>query len=124
VGLKELAPGDSPVVDIVTIHGLDGDRELSWTAHDGVLWLKDLLPADIPDARIFTYGYDAATSEGPQLSKLTIHDHAEQLINKVVKERESDNTSSRPIIFIAYGMGGIVWKFVSTFTTRIFPDRI
>ncbi|KAF8526911.1 hypothetical protein BU17DRAFT_40185 [Hysterangium stoloniferum] len=54
VGLKELAPGDSPVVDIIAIHGLDG-QELFWTAHNGVLWLEDLLPADISDPRVLTW---------------------------------------------------------------------
>ncbi|KAF8526903.1 hypothetical protein BU17DRAFT_61881 [Hysterangium stoloniferum] len=123
-GLKELVPGNSPVVDIVAIHGLDGNRELSWTAHNSVLWLRDLLPADIPDARIFTYGYNAATSERLQLSKLTIHDHAEQLINKVVQERESDNTSSRPIIFIAHSMGGIVLKFALILANKFNKDHL
>jgi hypothetical protein len=42
---------------IVAIHGLDGDREISWM----VLWLRDLLPKEIPYARTLSYGYNANT---------------------------------------------------------------
>ncbi|GLB39606.1 hypothetical protein LshimejAT787_0701160 [Lyophyllum shimeji] len=44
LGIKVLASGDDPTVDIVAIHGLSGDREAAWTAStNGVLWLRDLL---------------------------------------------------------------------------------
>jgi hypothetical protein len=48
-------------VDIVALHGITGDAYDTWTAADNkVLWLRDFLLEDLPGARVFTYGYDAA----------------------------------------------------------------
>jgi len=113
LGILSLAEGVSPIVDIVAIHGLDGDRESSWKAKNNKMWLKDhdMLPARIKNARILTYGYDVATWGTELHSDLTLHDHAESLITKLVSYRELTRTSDRPIIFIAHSMGGIVLKF-------------
>jgi hypothetical protein len=73
---------------IVAIHGLDGYREESWTAKNNVLWLRDLLPSEIPAARILTYGYDANTRGKEQLNNQTLFDHAETLILKLVMFRK------------------------------------
>lgn len=41
---------------------MNGDRLKSWTAKEShTMWLQDLLPADIPNIRIMTYGYHADT---------------------------------------------------------------
>ncbi|CCA76739.1 related to LipA and NB-ARC domain protein-Aspergillus clavatus [Serendipita indica DSM 11827] len=81
LGFLELAPGIDPV-DIVAVHGLDGHREETWTTEDGILWLCDLLPSDLPNARILMYEYDADT-----------------------------RYPRRPIIFIAHNLGGILVKW-------------
>ncbi|KAF1924628.1 uncharacterized protein M421DRAFT_36145, partial [Didymella exigua CBS 183.55] len=44
-------------VDIVAIHGLNGDAYTTWQHENGTLWLRDLLPNDLPGSRVFTYGY-------------------------------------------------------------------
>jgi hypothetical protein len=44
-------------VDIVAVHGLNGDSYSTWTHHNGSLWLKDFLPDSLPGCRVFTYGY-------------------------------------------------------------------
>jgi hypothetical protein len=46
---------------LIAIHGLDGHREESWTHENGVLWLRDLIPQKIPNARVLTYGHPART---------------------------------------------------------------
>ncbi|KAH2697219.1 hypothetical protein KXW03_009190, partial [Aspergillus fumigatus] len=48
------------VFDLVAIHGLNGDPVNTWThTETEVMWLRDLLPAAIPDIRIMTFGYNA-----------------------------------------------------------------
>lgn len=51
-------------VEIIAVHGLNGHRKRTWTHVDKatksiVLWLRDLLPKEVPGARIYTYGYNA-----------------------------------------------------------------
>lgn len=59
LGLLELEGPDDASVDIVFIHGVAGDRVQTWTRKHGVFWPKDLLPKDIPSARVWTWGHDA-----------------------------------------------------------------
>lgn len=47
------------VVDIIFVHGLNGDIIGTWTHQNGTCWPKDHLPHSIPGARIFSYGYDS-----------------------------------------------------------------
>jgi hypothetical protein len=43
-------------LDIVAVHGLNGDYYKTWT-HDNKLWLRDFIPKDLPGVRVFSYGY-------------------------------------------------------------------
>jgi len=109
LGIKELAPNISAIVDIIAIHGLDGHREASWTDEKtSVLWLRDLLPHDIQGIRVLTYGYDANTRGVHPLSSLRLNDHAENLMSSLAQFRKA--TPERPIIFVAHSLGGIVLK--------------
>lgn len=72
---------------IVAVHGLDGKREESWTAKNGVNWLRDLLPSDIPQARIFAWGYEAKTHGTSSIKNQTIYDHAKNLVSDLCLER-------------------------------------
>jgi len=112
-GIHVLVPGVNPVVDIVAIHGLDGHIEQSWTADNGILWLRDLLPEQVPQARILTYGYDAYTRGRDQLADESVHDLAKDLVSSLATERRISDTERRPIIFVAHSLGGIVLKSVS-----------
>jgi len=114
---------------IVAVHGLDGKREKSWTAKNNVNWLQDLLPTDIPQARIFSWGYEAITHSTSSIKTQTIYDHARNLVSDLCRERgltevpqaylgtvhELNNaqTRRRPIIFVAHSLGGVVVKSVS-----------
>jgi len=97
------------VVDIVAIHGLNGHRDKTWTAANGVNWLCDLLPADIPNARVFCWGYDANT-HGDRVSCQYLYDHARQLVSDLCLERRLTKTTQRPIVFVAHSLGGIIVK--------------
>jgi hypothetical protein len=51
------------LVDIVAIHGLNGHYVNTWTTalEDGsqVNWLRDLLPKEVPNARIMSFSYNS-----------------------------------------------------------------
>lgn len=110
MGLKILNEGCDPVIDIVAIHGLNGHREKTWTANNNVLWLKDLLPEKIPNARIIVWGYDSSTHSTNPISAQYLHDHADTLISDLCLERALTTTRQRPIIFVAHSLGGLVLK--------------
>ncbi|KAK4164005.1 hypothetical protein QBC43DRAFT_300695 [Cladorrhinum sp. PSN259] len=109
-GLKIVAEGINPLVDIVAIHGLNGHRDKTWTASNGVHWLRDLLPNDIPHARIFCWGYDANTHATSRVSCQYLYNHARTLISDLSRKRKLSDSMERPIIFVAHSLGGIVLK--------------
>ncbi len=81
----------------------EGDRE-------HVYWPKHLIPRTLPTARVLVYGYDTNIrhSWGSPLSKNTVYDIASDLLASL--EAECRLQPSRPIVFIAHSLGGIVVK--------------
>jgi hypothetical protein len=76
-------------LSIIAIHGLNGDREQTFTTRSGgVNWLRDLLPLDIPNARILTYGYDSRTHGFSRKTKEKLYDHSIQLLESLQAVRE------------------------------------
>lgn len=71
----------------MAIHGLNGHREETWTV-DGVNWLRDLLPLQIPGARIYSWGYDASTHSTAGTSREYLHGHAATLVSDLCLERK------------------------------------
>ncbi|KAF8526928.1 hypothetical protein BU17DRAFT_82379 [Hysterangium stoloniferum] len=114
LGILALAGGASAVVDIVAIHGAGGHREHSWTAiGSSRTWLghRNMLPMDIRNTRILTYGYNTAWDE-QQPYYDAMERQAQDLITDLMAYRESTRTpQNRRIIFIAHSTGGIVLKF-------------
>jgi hypothetical protein len=77
---------------IVAVHGLNGDPFRTWTTEEsGKMWLGDpsLLPSNLKNSRILTYGYNAmvATMFG-KTSSDRILQHAHTLIAQLVADRE------------------------------------
>ncbi|KAF4464586.1 ribonuclease p mrp [Fusarium albosuccineum] len=119
-GLREVHSGEDAKVDIIFLHGLRGEIEQTWTK-DGVFWPKDLLPSDVPESRIFVFGYDANILSHDQsgATKTEIHSDAEDICAKLAAKRLETNTvsdseiltagqSDRPIIFVAHSLGGLI----------------
>jgi hypothetical protein len=105
---------------IVFIHGLTGNRELTWTEESSrVFWPEALLKHDVPRTRILTFGYDADVAHfWAQSSQNRIGDHALNLVNSLAQLRERSDTEDRPIIFAVHSLGGLVLEDVSqTFHT-------
>lgn len=119
-GLFELEPeGPECCVDIIAVHGLQGHYKETW-ASDLVrssgkpcIWLKDLLPSDIPNARILSFGYNSAVAFSKSVSGIS--EFAEQLLSSTHLERLSKKQKRRPIIFVCHSLGGIVFKKVEFF---------
>lgn len=89
---------------------MQGHAYKTWQHENGSLWLRDFLPADVPFARIFTFGYESTVAFSNSVSKL--EDKALDLLNQLSVERKSDNAAKdvRPIVFICHSLGGIIVK--------------
>ena len=71
----------------MAVHGLGGDRIQTWThPKSKAFWLKDFLPQQISDARIMTFGYNAAAAFGQSTAEVA--DHAKSLLSSLVDKRE------------------------------------
>lgn len=142
-GLSQVHPRTTvpASVDIIFVHGLNGDPHRTWTSeYTKIFWPAQLLPPVLEqeNARVLVYGYDsevASFTDG--VSKDKIHNHAEGLVAALAANRRvslatwqnsvllhrGENTqlmttqlrkaTERPIIFVAHSLGGLVVKRVS-----------
>ena len=113
-GLTEVSSSRPANVDIVFVHGLNGDPQKTWTSENSkTFWPNQLLAPILEEekARILVYGYDAdVTSFTDGASKDKIHNHAEHLVAELAANRRIRKATERPIIFVAHSLGGLVVK--------------
>ncbi|KAL8785752.1 MAG: hypothetical protein Q9195_008518 [Heterodermia aff. obscurata] len=113
-GLTEVSSPRPASVDVVFVHGLNGDPHNTWTAEKSkIFWPAQLLPPILEEekVRVLVYGYDAdVTSFTDGASKDKIHNHAEHLVAELAANRRIRKATQRPIIFVAHSLGGLVVK--------------
>ena len=77
---------------VIAVHGLNGDPFATWTVEESQkMWLRDpsLLPSNLKNSRVLTYGYDAmVTAVLGKASSDRILQHAQTLIAELVADRE------------------------------------
>jgi len=112
-GLLTICDPADATLDIVFIHGLHGDSKATWTKSavfgTSIFWPESLLPQDIPDARILSYGYDANIAHfwaRPADNRLDTYSN--DLFAQLNNKRENTPSAARPLIFVVHSLGGIV----------------
>lgn len=87
------------------------------------MWLRDALPRDLPNSRIYIYGYD--TSMIGSHSRQNILDlglHFAEDIQRIAGRRSS--TSPKSLLLIGHSLGGLVleqvgkWYFLQELNPR------
>ncbi|OBT99536.1 hypothetical protein VE01_02798 [Pseudogymnoascus verrucosus] len=94
-------------VDVIALHGLNGNAFTTWTNRQNQLWLREFLPRSLPKSRIYTFGYDSSIFSQ---SKAGIRDYALKLLSELSLVRQSETDQRRRIRFICHSLGGIVCK--------------
>ncbi|KAK7967596.1 uncharacterized protein PG986_001873 [Apiospora aurea] len=94
LGLHKLVPAegttDTTTLDVIAIHGLDTESPRTWIYEKNgtqVHWLRDsdILPAAIPEARIYTYDWNAKVFDHAPVQ--TLLGHADNSLGQVAAER-------------------------------------
>ena len=111
-GFLVFAEPEHAVFDLVFIHGLTGDRERTWTYPGAPApWPKTLLPTQLPNARILTYGYDAYfLRRRSYVSSNRLRDHSKDFLNAFTTNRAAGSALGRPIVFVVHSLGGLLCK--------------
>ena len=97
-------------MDVVFIHGLDGDHDKTWRASSNMFW-PQWVADDHSHAQVWSLGYPAKVGhlvklgESPQLNAEELaHALADRMRNK------SPSIGSRPCIFVCHSLGGLLAK--------------
>ncbi|KAL7895514.1 hypothetical protein HDV64DRAFT_95259 [Trichoderma sp. TUCIM 5745] len=96
--------------DCIAISGLGSHPFGSWQPHGpdkSFMWIRDELPRSVPGVRAVVYGYDSQLVGSNSFQ--SISDIARSLIGNL-KSGGWNLPSSKPIIFLAHSLGGIVLK--------------
>lgn len=102
--VKVGADGDT-VLDVVFVHGLDGDARKSWSGKQKDSFWPEWLAQDVPGVGVWSLGYDAASSRWLGHA-MPIQDRAINLLAQL----ENHSIGQRPLCFVTHSMGGLVVK--------------
>lgn len=98
----------SDCISIVFVHGLQGHTKRTW-ATSKLCWPVDLLPQDLPCARIMAFGYNKLVMNEPPPQ---FRDLRKTLLDSLTINRRLTKAGSRPLIFITHSLGGLIVKRV------------
>ncbi|MDR4497826.1 MAG: hypothetical protein MRK02_07900 [Candidatus Scalindua sp.] len=91
-------------MDIVFVHGLNGDPYKTWTNNEDFFWPKWLIN-DLPEADLWTVAYDASPTKW---KKETISFLKRS--QSILEHLKIEGIGSRPVCFVCHSLGGLVIK--------------
>ena len=96
---------DEADLDVVFLHGLDGDARKSWSAAGPGSFWPQWLAEDVERVAVWTVDYDAWSS-GWRGRSMSLPDRAINLLAVL----QIPGVGERPLAFVAHSMGGLLAK--------------
>ena len=100
--------GDSPLVDVVFVHGLTGDAHKTWTSDVGGEFWPQWLQDDLAHLSVFTLGYPTSIFEKWVKKEMDMFERAANVLELFA----GHDIGRRPIVFVAHSLGGILTKLL------------
>ena len=99
---------DSPLADVIFVHGLTGDPCETWTASNTDDFWPNWLEQDFPRIAVYTLGYPASALAKPANPEMTLFERS----GNVLENLSALGIGHRPIIFVAHSLGGLLVKII------------
>jgi len=103
---KQVCGCDQPNVDVVFIHGLNGDPEETWKCAENDNFWPEWLTDDLPSVAIYTLGYPNGLFEKWAKKEMDIYDRA----TNALEYMSALGIGSKPCVFVTHSLGGILAK--------------
>lgn len=97
----------------------------TWTSTSSptFLWPRDLLPSVVPDAYIYTWGYDISIEEqGSNTAVNFLKNTSTVLLNDISELKAVSDSSALPLLFVAHSLGGSIAKQAYVISTQSGSD--
>ena len=97
---------DRPQADVIFLHGLGGDKRLTWQAtEEATTFWPEWLADEFPQLEFWTIGYEAAPSAWLGTA-MPLGDRARNILDLL----HGEGIGLRPIVFVCHSLGGLVVK--------------
>ncbi|KAE8440868.1 hypothetical protein EG329_006366 [Mollisiaceae sp. DMI_Dod_QoI] len=108
--VSPLANDEKHTIDCIAIHGWGSHPLGGFKAHDDTyMWLRDSLTKELPQLRVFIYGYACDLTTADSISG--VDDYADTL-RRLLRDMRGQYKTEQPVplVFIAHSLGGMVLK--------------
>lgn len=106
--LKLMAEGESPLIDVVFIHGLTGSPIETWISEDDEDFWPRWLQEDLNRLNIYTLGYPASLTGKWSNKEMNLFERAITALELFAAK----GIGNRPIVFVTHSLGGLLAKII------------